>query len=483
MVEIEVRGISESSAEYGRLAAEAARRGDLAGYEEFTGCRFLADAMRMKKPRPQAERVVLAWRSFAQCFERGGGDSARRNRDNMIGLLRAGLGKDGWLAEIEKPLKEQLYKAKSRKRIRAISERAVKAYEEFAVVFDVTDPGWPKGVDASIFAEEWCLPTIRERLSYWREQLGFINMTIAEDEEGEQLKRASIDRGSRWEGLARTIVNGAATACVHRIVEVVREKPFIDVRDARRLEREVLREIGLKWPGDEALDEEFQRLVHRFMSGWASLRRSLDLKDESIVPAFPYWLYLTVGNGKPGFNGVRPEHAALHGMVFRHDDAFWAYHDPPWDDGCRCTKVALTPGQVKQRKMEIRTLEYVRNVLKIGPGPECFRPSLRTEERVLQRLMDDVSRFVADRVLWAIDERFRPKLDDAETRAETLRVSEQGCAAWQEVAAILDSGRLGLGVGSQGREWCVGRVREHVEFWSEQLAFIKMRIAEEGENQ
>lgn len=36
---------------------------------------------------------------------------------------------------------------------------------------------------------------------------------------------------------------------------------------------------------------------------------------------------------------VRPEHAALNGLILSKDDPFWKTHYPPWDFGCRCMAV------------------------------------------------------------------------------------------------------------------------------------------------
>ena len=94
-------------------------------------------------------------------------------------------------------------------------------------------------------------------------------------------------------------------------------------------------------------------------------RETLD--DPEITEAFPYRQYLTVGNGVAGVNGVRPEHAALHGRVFAWNDPFWDAHTPPWDWGCRCTFVALTAGQVRSLGVAVIDLPYVRKRIEV-PG-------------------------------------------------------------------------------------------------------------------
>lgn len=91
------------------------------------------------------------------------------------------------------------------------------------------------------------------------------------------------------------------------------------------------------------------------------------LDDPEVTAAFPYRMYMTVGNGTPGFRGVRPTHAALHRKVFAWDDPFWDSHTPPWEFGCRCTTVALTAGQVKRMGIKVVNLGYVRRRVRV-PG-------------------------------------------------------------------------------------------------------------------
>lgn len=100
------------------------------------------------------------------------------------------------------------------------------------------------------------------------------------------------------------------------------------------------------------------------MEAYNDARRDV-LDDDRVTPAFPFRQYLTVGNGTAGVRGVRPEHAALHGLVFRWDDPFWDAHTPPWDFGCRCTIAALTRGQVKRMGVKVRGIGFVRNRIKV----------------------------------------------------------------------------------------------------------------------
>jgi len=94
-----------------------------------------------------------------------------------------------------------------------------------------------------------------------------------------------------------------------------------------------------------------QNLLQSYSDG-----RRETFNDPEIVSAFPFRRYLTVGNGTPGTNRVRADHAVLHRKVFRWNDPFWNTFTPPWDYGCRCTTIALTAGQVRRGRMTVWTL-------------------------------------------------------------------------------------------------------------------------------
>lgn len=50
----------------------------------------------------------------------------------------------------------------------------------------------------------------------------------------------------------------------------------------------------------------------------------------------PYWQYSAILDSR-----VRPTHAAMHGVVYRHDDPVWSHSYPPNGYGCRCTVKAV----------------------------------------------------------------------------------------------------------------------------------------------
>lgn len=78
--------------------------------------------------------------------------------------------------------------------------------------------------------------------------------------------------------------------------------------------------------------------------------------QQEVKAAFPYLIYLTVGDGN-----VRDEHAALDGLILPVDDAFWQGHYPPWDFGCRCMVESISAEEAEERGItspeRIKTIE------------------------------------------------------------------------------------------------------------------------------
>ena len=70
------------------------------------------------------------------------------------------------------------------------------------------------------------------------------------------------------------------------------------------------------------------------------------------VDVAPYWQYQCMMDGRE-----RPEHAALHGKVFKADDPFWQNFYPPNGWGCRCWVVNLTQNQVDKQGLKVEKTE------------------------------------------------------------------------------------------------------------------------------
>lgn len=79
------------------------------------------------------------------------------------------------------------------------------------------------------------------------------------------------------------------------------------------------------------------------------------LKGE--VDVFPYWEYRTVGDDR-----VREEHAALDGLILRHDDPLWDKIYPPNGWKCRCYVVPKMAAEVNvsEQSQHQRVDEYMQ---------------------------------------------------------------------------------------------------------------------------
>lgn len=66
----------------------------------------------------------------------------------------------------------------------------------------------------------------------------------------------------------------------------------------------------------------------------------------------PYWQYVAMLD-----NRTRPSHRAMHGRVFRHDDAVWAVASPPNGWRCRCRVKPLTAAAVQRLGLVVGSAE------------------------------------------------------------------------------------------------------------------------------
>jgi SPP1 gp7 family putative phage head morphogenesis protein len=66
---------------------------------------------------------------------------------------------------------------------------------------------------------------------------------------------------------------------------------------------------------------------------------------QQVTTSRPYWQWRHGGSAHP-----RPQHLALDGKVFRHDDPFWSsFGSPPQGYGCRCSVFTLSDRDLERR--------------------------------------------------------------------------------------------------------------------------------------
>lgn len=154
-----------------------------------------------------------------------------------------------------------------------------------------------------------------------------------------------------------------------RLIQQIRTKIEKDIRDGtawpevRKQLLELFRASGTKPPTLSRLRLMFQQ---NSAQAYNDARRDF-LDQPHIAESFPFRQYLTVGNGTPGVSGVRPEHAALHGQVFRWDDPFWDDHTPPWGWGCRCYIRPLSADTIQRERLTVINQNFARTKL-VVPG-------------------------------------------------------------------------------------------------------------------
>ena len=78
---------------------------------------------------------------------------------------------------------------------------------------------------------------------------------------------------------------------------------------------------------------------------------------------FPYLQYQTAGDGR-----VRPEHAALNGIIKKVGDPFWDKYMPPNGWNCRCDVIQIDEGKVTDTTNLV--VENVPDIFKFNAGKE-----------------------------------------------------------------------------------------------------------------
>jgi SPP1 gp7 family putative phage head morphogenesis protein len=99
----------------------------------------------------------------------------------------------------------------------------------------------------------------------------------------------------------------------------------------------------------------------RSASQWMEIEKEKDV--------LPYLQYRTAGDGR-----VRPEHAALDGIVKKVDDPFWNKYMPPNGWNCRCSVIQMDDGKVTDTRNLV--VENVPDIFQFNAGKtqQIFSP-------------------------------------------------------------------------------------------------------------
>lgn len=91
----------------------------------------------------------------------------------------------------------------------------------------------------------------------------------------------------------------------------------------------------------------------------------------------PYLMYDAINDSR-----TRHDHARLDGVIRHIDDPFWDKHTPPIDYRCRCTVLALTEEEAKEKGITSDD-DLPQNIKTFGSSPKDYQNDL-------DRLIDDV---------------------------------------------------------------------------------------------
>ncbi|UVK85222.1 minor capsid protein [Pseudomonas sichuanensis] len=108
---------------------------------------------------------------------------------------------------------------------------------------------------------------------------------------------------------------------------------------------------------------------------------------EESVETHPYWRYVAVMDGK-----TRPSHAALNGVVYRHDDPVWFTIFPPNGFNCRCRVTALSAAAVKRRGLKLVSSNGNVRTETVEVGTNKRTGEIRTADITIVKVTDSSGR-------------------------------------------------------------------------------------------
>lgn len=178
---------------------------------------------------------------------------------------------------------------------------------------------------------------------------------------------------------------------------------------------------------------------------------------------FPYWMYRTVGDGN-----VRPEHAALDGLILPANDPRWDKIFPPNGWKCRCRVVPLMAHEVKDvdfTEMQKRcddyfgTKEWKTVVAQHWGSNRGKRSEVFDKNQMYIRKFPDVAAKMMEKVplaRWGVTPSLKKRIAES---GEEIPFYEGDPADWWEEHKTVDA--AGLEVLSvtdyNGRDWFMSR--------------------------
>ena len=112
--------------------------------------------------------------------------------------------------------------------------------------------------------------------------------------------------------------------------------------------------------------------------------RYRQMTTDTVLVMRPYWRYIAVLDGS-----TRPEHAAMHGKIFKNDHSFWDTWYPPNGYNCRCMVQTVSEREMKREGWDIETKDPTGELMPDtgwdkNAAKEEFKPDLKKYEPELR---------------------------------------------------------------------------------------------------
>ena len=178
---------------------------------------------------------------------------------------------------------------------------------------------------------------------------------------------------------------------------------------------------------------------------------------------FPYWRYVTVGDDR-----VRPDHAALNGIVLPHKDPHWDKIWPPNDWNCRCRVAGVMSHEVTTELLEeskaavdnfMDSAEWAKAKaqhwdVNRGKRSEIFTANqmyIKKFPTVAHRIMSEVTP-----ATWGVEPSFK-KLINGDSRPELKPYTGTADDYWQAHRVTVDNKEMLPVKDYTGRTWYMSR--------------------------
>ena len=117
-----------------------------------------------------------------------------------------------------------------------------------------------------------------------------------------------------------------------------------DMRGFRANIDEIFKRHGL----DTLAPHHIETIYRTNMQGAYQAGRYVQMTKPYILKARPFWKYIAIKDGL-----TRPDHLAMNGKIFHHEDPIWQTWKPPNGFNCRCDVVTLSQREITRDGLQV----------------------------------------------------------------------------------------------------------------------------------